>query len=115
MDIVILLLFCYLLHKKANKIGIRPWPWLIRYALVWMLISTLITVAGTRFMGLDFSQVEIFNLDPEIAGQLAILGLINLGLCTLAFLLFYKHIQKLNPKPEEPEDEEPEKDLSYFR
>jgi hypothetical protein len=82
-----------------------------------LLISTLITVIGTRFLGIDTDQIELFNLDPEIAGQLAILGLVNLGLCTGAFFLFYRHLAKLgaNDTDEPEEDEEPEKDLSYFR
>lgn len=114
MDIVILLLFTSLIHKRAKEAGEMPFRWVLRYAMIWLLISTASTYLMTLIWPMDFSQFNLMNPDPEMLLPLAIAGIVSLGLCTIAFLFIYRKLGQISDE-QEPEEEEPEKDLSYFR
>jgi hypothetical protein len=114
MDIILLLVFSYLIHQRAKLAGEIPFRWVLRFAMVWLLISTLCTFLMGQIWDLDFSRFSL--ADPQLLVPMVITGLVSVGLSTIAFLLIYRHLSRLAEENEESEDgQEPEKDLSYFR
>ncbi len=116
-DIVLVILFCYQLHRMARERGISPWPYVLNYLAAFFLMMFSFAFIFLNFFGMDALKDEQGIKSAMMFEPFAIMFEVFL------FIYFRKRIQKavasnndnndFNPPSEPPKKEK--KDLSYFR
>lgn len=119
MEIVLLILFSYLIYKQAKKAEERPMKWVFRFSLFWLLLSTIISILGTQVFGIQPQSDFSLNVPEDQMLPLVLLSLINVAIVTAIFVWMYSHLHKLasfrDGQRQKEEEQKEEKDLSYFR
>ena len=115
-DIVLVILFCYQLHRMARERGISPWPYVLNYVAAFFIMMFSFAFIFLNFFGMDALKDEQGIKTAMMFEPFAIMFEVFL------FIYFRKRIQKspissnhdndFNP-PSPPTKEK--KDLSYFR
>jgi len=113
-DILLVLIFCYQLHRMAHKRGLSAWPYLINYLAGFLLIAIGIGYTAISIFGKDLLQNEEAMKKTLMLEPFAILFEV------LLFIYFRNKIMKAEVQQEEDDHQDPppaqeKKDLSYFR
>ena len=104
MDILLAIFLSIRLHRLARDKGVEPTPWVLRFLGVWLVIY--LAVVGVSMAWTDGHILE----DPR---SLFMTALVVVG-CELMVFQYIRRLLERLPDPE-PDEPEPEKDLSYFR
>ena len=124
MDLIILGVFSFLLHRTADRLNLSPWRWVIRYMLSFLFVTIL-------FIAIMFSIYgEELTTEAGVKILLQYSPIIYL-VQFLLYLLYRRNIQRystfldkkdgimrhIKEKDENKKDDgdDEEKDLSYFR
>ncbi len=113
-DILLVLIFCYQLHRMAHKRGLPAWPYLLNYLAGFFLIAIGIGYTAMSIFGKDLLQNEAAMKKTLMLEPFAILFEV------LLFIYFRNKIMKAEVPQDEDDNNEPppteeKKDLSYFR
>ena len=117
-DIVLVVLFCYQLHRMASEKGLSPTPYILNYLAIFFFV--IIT------FGCIFLSVYGSNALKDEEGIKAAMMFEPFAILFEFFLFIYfrKRIQKARAQeddnddftpPTPPSNKPPKKDLSYFR
>lgn len=112
-DLILVILFCYQLHKMASQRGLSPMPYVLNYLAVFFL-----TMIGAAVLFLNFFGADALKDEQGIKVAMAFEPF-AIAFEIFLFIYFRKKIQKANTdnrsdNPPPPPSEE-KKDLSYFR
>jgi len=115
MDIIILILLGYQLHRQAVAKGISSRPYLLNFIAIYLLINFIMVLAIMSIFGMNFIE------NPEAVNKVLMAAPFTILFEFLLYAWMRRRIQRLpdEPQDEEPYEEEPKdtpkKDLSYFR
>ena|SRR5579862_7388804 len=123
--LIMLVLFCYMIHKACEDQGISPWNYLAGYVTGWFVILLLTSIAIVILYGQNIIH------DPDAQKKILIFTPFTLLFHFLLFVFFRHRIASVgNPDYLEGMDSDdhyenddeghneppkPKKDLSYFR
>ncbi|MDB5284626.1 MAG: hypothetical protein JWO06_3701 [Bacteroidota bacterium] len=113
--LLLLVGFCYVLHKMCAEKGISPWSYLIGFVTGFFLILFLTSAAIVFFYG-----PNILN-DPEAGKEIMSFTLPAILFQFMLFLFFRRKISRISDYHDEddethtPPSDGTKKDLSYFR
>lgn len=115
-DLILVILFCYQLHRMANQRGLSPMPYVLNYLAVFLL-----TMIGAAVLFLNFFGADALKDEQGIKVALAFEPF-AIAFEIFLFIYFRKKIQKApintgndNDFSPPPPPEKEKKDLSYFR
>src|SRR5437016_1054509 len=115
MDLILMIIFCYLLYRVAKEKGVSPVSYILNYFIMVMAMMFLLAFGLLTFYG-----AEIFKTQQGI--QIAVL-FESLAIFFEIFLFFFfkKRIEKIQWHDEDGNEHshhtppDGKKDLSYFR
>jgi hypothetical protein len=110
---IILVLFCYFLHKMCIEKEVSPWGYLGGFVTGFLLII------GAAYAGcLYFYGVNLMH-DPDAQKKMETMAPFAMMFQFLLFIFFRKRIENIPDYHDEDDDNSPteggKKDLSYFR
>lgn len=113
--LILLVVFCYVLHKMCVERGISPWKHLIGFVTGFFLI-----LFATSFAVVFVYGQNVIN-DPDVAKKVMAFAPFAMLFHFLLFIFFRKKIARVaihedeDDEPTQPTDGGNKKDLSYFR
>lgn len=116
-DIVLVTLFCYQLNRMARERGLSPWPYVLNYLAIFLVMMVGFMYAFVSLFGIEGLKDEQGIKTAMMFEPFAIMFEVFL------FIYFRKKIQKTNTSSNDHNDFNPpsqqppkdKKDLSYFR
>lgn len=114
-DLVLVLIFCYQLHRMANERGLSGLPYILNYLAGFFLLAIIIGFTAMYIFGPDLLQNE------EAMNKALALEPFAVLFEVLLFIYLRNKIRKTPVRYEEDDTPEPptppreKKDLSYFR
>lgn len=113
-DIVLVLIFCYQLHRMAHERGLPAMPYLLNYLAGFFLIAVVTAYTAMMLFGKDLLHNEEAMRNALMLEPFAILFEVIL------FIYLRNKIRKAKVELNDDDNYEPpppreKKDLSYFR
>lgn len=113
MDLILLVVFSYLLHRRAALKGISPWPYILNFISIFILATFAISFIITGFVGVDV--LKSGNNLEILLGVEAVVIALQIAL----FFFMRRRIDRVRVYEEHDDVPPPppgnKKDLSYFR
>lgn len=115
MGIVLLIVFCFLLHRTAGQQGVRSLNYIVNFVALFFLGMLLFSVGFITWFGVDALQ----NIQ-EFEKEIVVFQLLSVVYEVALFWFFRLRIQKAGTYINNDDDytqppTPPKKDLSYFR
>jgi hypothetical protein len=114
-DIVLVLIFCYQLHRLAHNKGLSPWPYLMNYLAGFFLMAVVIGYTAMALFGKDLLQDEEAMKKALALEPFAVLFEVLLFLYLRNRIAKAKVVYEDDDTDDTPPPPGDKKDLSYFR
>lgn len=114
-DLVLVLIFCYQLHRMANERGLSGLPYILNYLAGFFLLVIIVVFTAMYLFGPDLLKNEEDMKKALALEPFAVLFEVLLFIYLRNLIRKAQVVYEEDDTPEPPSPPKEKKDLSYFR